>query len=115
MSISKKQSLLFVSLSKVCVIKSYQNTESEIKMRYFKLLFIGLHSNLMQMKVDKICKTFYNSVKGKLAFTNQKLRCAFSTKDSYPSEHHSKVFVNLFALAVMLVMLVRLADIWQTE
>ena len=111
MSISKKQSLLFVSLSKVCVIKSYQNTESEIKMRYFKLLFIGLHSNLMQMKVDKICKTFYNSVKGKLAFTNQKLRCAFQQKIHIQVNTILRFFVNLFALAVMLVMLVRLADI----
>ena len=32
--------------------KSSQNTESEIKIRYFKLPFIGLHCKLMQKKVD---------------------------------------------------------------
>ena len=62
-----------------------------IKIRYFKLLFIGLHSNLMQKKIDEPCKRFCESLKIKLVFTSEKLRCAFSTKDSYESEHLSKV------------------------
>ena len=66
-----------------------QNTESEIKIRYFKLLFIGLHSKLMQKKVYQLCKWFCKSLKVKLVFTSEKLRCAFSTKDSH--EHLSKV------------------------
>ena len=32
--------------------KSSQNTESKIKIRYFKLPLIGLHSKPMQKKVD---------------------------------------------------------------
>ena len=34
--------------------KSSENAESEIKIRYFKLRFIGLHSKLMQMKIDQL-------------------------------------------------------------
>ena len=90
--------------------KSSENTESEIKIRYFKLPFIGLHSKLTQKKVDQLCKRFCKSLKVKLIFTNAKLRCAFSTKDPYQSEHFSKV-VYKFVLAVMLVMSVRFADI----
>ena len=67
--------------------KSSENTESEIKISYFKLPFIGLHSKLTQKKVDQLCK----SLKIKLVFTSEKLRCAFSTKDPYQSKHLSKV------------------------
>ena len=42
-------------------IKSSQNTESETKMRFFKLLFIGLHCNLTEKKVDQICNRFCKS------------------------------------------------------
>ena len=79
--------------------KSSQNTESEIKIKYFKLLFIGLHSKLMQKKVDQFCKRFCcKSLKVKLVFTSEKLRCAFSTKDAHQSEHLSK-FVCKFICA----------------
>ena len=71
--------------------KSSENAESEIKIRYFKPLFIGLHSKLMQKKIDQLCKRFCKSLKVKLVFTSEKLRCAFSTKDPYNSEHLSKV------------------------
>ena len=71
--------------------KSSENTESEIKIRYFRLPFIGLHSKLTQKKVDQLCKRFCKSLKVKLIFTSEKLRCAFSTKDPYQSEHLSKV------------------------
>ena len=71
--------------------KSSENTESEIKIRYFKLPFIGLHSKLMQKKIDQLCTRFCKSLKVKLVFTSEKLRCAFSTKDPYNSEHLSKV------------------------
>ena len=67
------------------------NTESEIKIRYFKLHFIGLHSKLTQKKVDQLCKRSCKSLKVQLIFTNEKLRCAFSTKDPNQSEHLSKV------------------------
>ena len=63
--------------------KSSENAESEIKIRYFTLPFIGLHSKLMQNKIDQLFKRFFRSLKVKLVFTSEKLRCAFSTKDPY--------------------------------
>ena len=45
----------------------------------------------MQKKIDQLCKRFCKSLKVKLVFTSEKLRCAFSTKDPYKSEHLSKV------------------------
>ena len=38
--------------------KSSENAELEIKIRYFKLPFIGLHSTVMQNKIDQLCKRF---------------------------------------------------------
>ena len=67
--------------------KRFQNAESEIKIRYFKLSFIGLHSKLMKKKIDQLCK----SLKVKMVSTSEKLRCTFSAKDTYQSEHLSKV------------------------
>ena len=61
--------------------KSSKNVESEIEIRYFKLPFIGLHSKLMQKKIDQLCKRFCKSFKVELVFTSEKLRCAFSAKD----------------------------------
>ena len=91
--------------------KGSQNTESEIKIRSFKLPFIGLHSKLTQKKVDQLCKRFCKNLKGKLVFTSEKLRCAFSMKDRNQNEHLSKVVYKLLVLAVMLAMSVKLADI----
>ena len=71
--------------------KSSKNIESEIKIRYFKLPFIGLHSKLMQKKIDQLCKRFCKSLKVKLLFLSEKLRCAFSTKDPYKRGRLSKV------------------------
>ena len=67
------------------------NAESEIKIRYFKVPFIGLHSKLMQKETDHLCKRFCKSLKVELVFTSEKLRCAFSSKDPHKSEHLSKV------------------------
>ena len=71
--------------------KSSENTESEIKIRYFKLPFIGLHPKLTQKKVEQLCKNLSKSLKVKLIFGSEKLRRAFLTKDPYLSEHLSKV------------------------
>ena len=71
--------------------KSSQNTESEIKIMHFELLFIGINFKLRLKKVDQLGKRFCKILKAKLVFTSEKLRCAFSTtKDSYQSEHLSK-------------------------
>ena len=61
--------------------KSFENAESEIKIRFFKLPFIGLHSILTQKKTDELFERFFKSLKARLVFTSEKLRCAFSTKD----------------------------------
>ena len=80
-------------------------------MRHFKLSFIGIHSKLMQSKIDQLCK----SLKVELVFLSEKLQSGFLSKDPYQSEHLSKVVCRFVVLAVMLVMLVRLANIWQPE
>ena len=41
--------------------------------------------------MTNFCKRFCKSLKVKLIFTSEKLRCAFSIKDPYQSEHFSKV------------------------
>ena len=71
--------------------KSSKTAKSEVKIRYFMLPFIGLHSKLIQNKIDQLCKRFCKRLKVKLVLTSEKLRCAFSTKDPYQSEHLSKV------------------------
>ena len=53
--------------------KSSENAESDIKIRYFKLPFIGLHTKLLQKKIDQLCKRFCKSLKVKLVFTSEKL------------------------------------------
>ena len=71
--------------------KSFENTESEIKIRFFKLPFIGLHSMLTQKKTDQLFKRFSKHLKVQFVFTSKKLRCVFSTIDQYQSAHFSKV------------------------
>ena len=44
--------------------KTSQNTESEIKKRYFKLPFIELHSKVRQKKVDQLCKRLLQKSEG---------------------------------------------------
>ena len=61
--------------------KVLKSAEEETKIRYFKLPFIGIHSKLTEKKIDQLCKRFCKSLKVKLVFTSEKLRCAFSTKD----------------------------------
>ena len=86
---------------------------SNIETRYFKLPFIGMYSKVTQNKIEKLCKRFCKNAKVKLVFTSDKLRQTFSYKDSYPSVLSSKVVINLFGLAVMLVMLVKCTNISQ--
>ena len=52
--------------------KISENTESEIKIRYFRLPFIGLHSKLTQKKVDQLCKRFCKSLKVTMCFFNKR-------------------------------------------
>ena len=71
--------------------------KTEIKIRYFKLPFIGLYSKLTQKEIDQLRKRLCKSLKVKFVFTSEKLRC-FLMKDPYQSEHCSKV-VNKFVCA----------------
>ena len=48
--------------------KSSQNTESEIKVRYFKLRFIGVYSKLTQKKVDQLCKSLKVKLETEMCF-----------------------------------------------
>ena len=48
--------------------KSSENAEPEIKTRYFKLPFIGLHSKLMQKKIDKLCKKILKKSESQIGF-----------------------------------------------
>ena len=57
--------------------KSSKITESEIKIRYLKLPSIGLHSELTQKKTDQLYKRFWKSLKVRLVFTSEELRCGF--------------------------------------
>ena len=43
--------------------KSFENAESEIKIRFFKLPFTGLHSILTQKKTDQLFKKFSKRLK----------------------------------------------------
>ena len=61
------------------------------QIRYLKLPFICMYSDVTQNKIEKICKRFFKNVKVKLVVTNDKLRHAFSCKDTYPSVLSSKV------------------------
>ena len=95
--------------------KSIENTEWEIKIRYFKLPFIGLHFKLMQKKIDQLCKRFCISLKFKLVLQVRNYDLLFQQKIHIKVNIFLRLFISLFVLAVMLVMSVRLANIWQPE
>ena len=46
-----------------CNEKISENRKSRIQIRFFKLLFIGLHSILTQKKIVEPCKRFCESLK----------------------------------------------------
>ena len=62
-----------------------------IEIRYLKLPFMCMYSDITQNKIEKICKRFRKNVKVKLVVTNDKLSQAFSYKYSCPSVLSSKV------------------------
>ena len=62
-----------------------------IEIRYLKLPFMCMYSDITQNKIETICKRFCKNVKVKLVVTNDKLSQAFSYKYSYPSVLSSKV------------------------
>ena len=111
---------------KINVIKTYlqnavnkTNTGSmpvemlNIETRYFKLPFIRMYSKVTQNKIEKLCKRSCKSAKVKLVFTINKLRQTFHTKILIQVFSVQSLFINLFVLAVMLVMLLKRTDISQ--
>ena len=75
---------------------------SNSEARYFKLPSIGMYSKVLQNKIEKLCKRFCKNAKVKRVFTSNKVRQKFTF-----------TFINLFVLAVMLVILVKRIDISQ--
>ena len=88
-----------------------KKVESENKIRYFKLSFIGLHSKLSKKKLTnlaKVCKLNWL-----LQMSNYDV--LFQQKIHIKVNIFPRLSISLFVLAVMLVMSVRLANIWQPE
>ena len=84
-----------------------------IETRYFKLPFIGMYSKVTQNKIEKLCKRFCKSAKVKLVFAAINRVRHFHTKILIQVFSVQRLFINLFVLAVMLVMLVKRTDISQ--
>ena len=84
-----------------------------IETRYFKLPFIGMYSKVTQNNIEKLCRRFCKSAKVKLVFTSNKLSQTFHTKILIQVFSVQRLFINLFVLAVMLVMLVKCTEISQ--
>ena len=93
--------------------KSVSGEIPNIKTRYFNHPFIGMYSKVTQSKIEKVCKRLCKNAKVKLVFTNDKLRQAFTYKILIQMFSVQRLFINLFVLAVMLVMLVKRTDISQ--
>ena len=77
--------------------------------RYFKLPFIGMYSKVTQNKIEKLCTKFCKNVKVRVVFTSDKSYLTF-IKDFIQVFSVQRSFINLFVLAVMLVMLVKHTD-----
>ena len=77
--------------------------------RYFKLPFIGMYSKVTQNKIEKLCTKFCKNVKVRVVFTSDKSYLIFM-KDFIQVFSVQRSFINLFVLAVMLVMLVKHTD-----
>ena len=77
--------------------------------RYFKLPFIGMYSKVTQNKIEKLCTKFCKNVKVRVVFTSDKSYLIF-IKDFIQVFSVQRSFINLFVLAVMLVMLVKHTD-----
>ena len=84
-----------------------------IETRYFKLPFIGMYSKVTQNNIEKLCRRFCKSAKVKIVFTSNKLSQTFHTKILIQVFSVQRLFINLFVLAVMLVMLVKCTEISQ--
>ena len=87
---------------------SSQNTESEIKITYFQLPFIGTHSKLTRKYFAIVWRfNWFLEVRNCDVLFHQKIHIKVNT--------FLMLSISLFVLALMLVMSTRLADIWQTE
>ena len=88
-----------------------KKVESENKIRYFKLSFIGLHSKLSKKKLTnlaKVCKLNWL-----LQMSNYDV--LFQQKIHIKVNIFPRLSISFCVLAVMLVMSVKLTDMWQQE
>ena len=76
--------------------------------RYFKLHFIGMFSKVTQNKSEKLCKTFCKNAEVRLVFVRHS-----RTKFLIQEFSFQRLFINLYVLAVMLIMLGKRTDIMQ--
>ena len=81
--------------------------------RYFKLPFIGMYSKVTQNKIEKHCKNFAKMPKFDLF--SLVINCVrhLSTRILFHMFSVQRQFINLFVLAVTLVMLVKHTNISQ--
>ena len=84
-----------------------------IERRYFKLSLIAMYSKVKQNEIENLCKRFCKNVKLKLVFTSNKWVRHLRTKILIQLFSIQSLFINLFVLAVMLVMLVKRTNISQ--
>ena len=84
-----------------------------IERRYFKLSLIAMYSKVKQNEIENLCKRFCKNVKLKLVFTSNKWVRHLRTKILIQLFSIQSLFINLFVLALMLVMLVKRTNISQ--
>ena len=85
MKVSFVPPFLIDKITKSCLDKVHSssdqsNPESD-KTRFYKLPYIGKHSEQVQKKLSKICKQFCKDADLKVVFTSLKINNYFSTKD----------------------------------
>ena len=60
------------------------DSANDSNVRYYKLPFIGNHSKLTSIKLNKLCKRFCKDINIKLVFTSFKIKNLFQVKDLIP-------------------------------
>ena len=86
---------------------------SNIETRYFKLTFIGMYSKATQNKIEKLCERIAKMPK--LNQFSPAINCVRHSRIKIFMQVSSvqRLYINLFVLAVILVMLVKRTDISQ--
>ena len=78
-----------------------------VKFNYYKLPYIDHFPKTTKQKLKKICDQYCKDLSVKIVFTPFKVGDLFSVKDAIPKLRNPLLLINLHALAVMPVILVR--------